>query len=215
MTRIRNKIFLTVVTVILFLCSASYGFAFSGKCIRVADGDTIVVLTGNDKIKVRLYGVDCPETDQRYGKKAKLFTSKHVLDRTLRIERKGKSYNRIVGIVNAKDFCLNSSLLKSGYAWHSTKYCKASFCQSWKSIELAAKRTFVGLWSDPDPIPPWDFRSKTSVKNNGGCFRGNIASKKFHRKGCKYFNCRDCSVVFKTSREAIKKGFVACRICMS
>jgi len=112
MTRTRNKILLTAVAVILFLCSASYGSTLSGKCIRVTDGDTIVVLTGNNKIKIRLYGVDCPETDQRYGKKAKLFTSEHVLGKTLRIEKKGKSYNRIVGSVYAKDFCLNSSLLK-------------------------------------------------------------------------------------------------------
>jgi hypothetical protein len=67
MTWIRNKFFVAVVTLILFLCSASYGSAFSGNCIRVTDGDTIVVLTGSYKIKVRLYGVDCPETDQRYG----------------------------------------------------------------------------------------------------------------------------------------------------
>ncbi len=73
MTRTRNKILLTAIAVILFLCSASYGSTLSGECIRVIDGDTIVVLIGNDKIKVRLYGVDCPEIDQRYGKKAKRF----------------------------------------------------------------------------------------------------------------------------------------------
>jgi micrococcal nuclease len=116
MTWIRNKFFVAVVTLILFLCSASYGYAFSGKCIRVTDGETIVVLRGNDKIKIRLYGVDCPEIDQRYGKKAKIFTSEHVLGKTLRIEEMGKFYNRIVGIVYANDFCLNSTLLKSGYA---------------------------------------------------------------------------------------------------
>jgi len=100
-----------------------------------------------------LYGVDCSETKQKYGKQARQFTSRHAMEKTVRIEEKGSSYNRVVGIVYIKSLCLNSELLKSGYAWYVPKYCRASFCQSWKSIELAAKRTSAGLWSDLDPVP--------------------------------------------------------------
>ncbi len=212
---IKNKIF--ALTVIFFLLFTSHCFCLSGKCIRVIDGDTIVVFSGNKKIKVRLYGVDCPETKQKYGKQAGQFTSRHAMEKTVWIEEKGSAYNRVVGIVYIKSLCLNSGLLKSGYAWYAPKYCRGNFCVTWKSYALLAKKESAGLWSDPDPVAPWDFRvgkTKTSVKHNDGCFQGNTSSKKFHRQGCKYFNCQKCSVVFKTLRETIKKGFVACRIYM-
>lgn len=48
---------------------------FSGIVVDVSDGDTITVLTPDEQqVKVRLYGVDCPEKKQPYGGKAKAFT---------------------------------------------------------------------------------------------------------------------------------------------
>lgn len=216
MTEIKGGIFLTAVMIILVIFFVSYGFAFSGKCIRVTDGDTIVVLADNKKIKIRLYGVDCPEMKQKYGKQARQFTSSHAKGKTVQVKQKGESYNRIVGIVHADDLCLNSELLKSGHAWYSSKYCRETVCTAWKAYELTAKRMGRGLWSDPDPVPPWEFRAgKTgkSIRNNNGIFSGSITSKKFHCKGCKYFNCQQCSAIFKTSEDAVRKGFAPCGIC--
>jgi endonuclease YncB( thermonuclease family) len=48
---------------------------FSGKVIRVIDGDTISVLKDKEPVRIRLYGIDCPEKKQAFGKKAKQFTS--------------------------------------------------------------------------------------------------------------------------------------------
>jgi endonuclease YncB( thermonuclease family) len=35
---------------------------FSGKVVGVHDGDTITVLRDRTPVKVRLFGIDCPET---------------------------------------------------------------------------------------------------------------------------------------------------------
>ena len=44
----------------------------TGKVIKVADGDTIIILTfDHQQIKVRLHGIDCPEKTQDFGTKAK------------------------------------------------------------------------------------------------------------------------------------------------
>lgn len=60
---------------ILLLCLAATAFARSeieGKVVRVADGDTITVLApGNQQVKVRLYGIDCPERKQAFGQRAR------------------------------------------------------------------------------------------------------------------------------------------------
>ncbi len=46
-----------------------------------------------------------------------------------------------------------------------------------------------------------------------GMFRGNVQSRIYHNAGCRYFNCKNCTMVFKSAGEAQKAGFRACRIC--
>jgi len=48
---------------------------FTGQVVGIVDGDTIDVLHNGKTERVRLYGIDCPEKKQPYGKKAKWFTS--------------------------------------------------------------------------------------------------------------------------------------------
>src|SRR5271157_2734981 len=48
---------------------------FAGKVVGVSDGDTITVLRDRTQVRIRLYGVDCPETGQDFGSRAKQFTS--------------------------------------------------------------------------------------------------------------------------------------------
>ena len=64
-------------TILIFLISflfSSYSYAFEGKVILIADGDTITVLHDGEKEKIRLYGIDTPEMKQSFGKEAKAFT---------------------------------------------------------------------------------------------------------------------------------------------
>ena len=60
----------------LFLLTApALAADWQGQCINVADGDTITVLTAeNQQVKIRLYGIDCPESGQDFGNRAKQFT---------------------------------------------------------------------------------------------------------------------------------------------
>jgi hypothetical protein len=48
---------------------------FSGKVIGISDGDTITVLRDRSPVRIRLHGIDCPETGQDFGARAKSFTS--------------------------------------------------------------------------------------------------------------------------------------------
>lgn len=44
-------------------------------------------------------------------------------------------------------------------------------------------------------------------------YHGNIQSHIYHRQGCRYFDCKACSAVFKTREEAEKSGFRPCKVC--
>ena len=83
---------------ILFFSSAAY--VWDGKCVGVADGDTITVMHYARGGRIRLYGVDTPERGQNFGKRAKQFTSDMVFGKIVTIEPKDTSrYGRTVAMV--------------------------------------------------------------------------------------------------------------------
>jgi len=134
---------------------------WSGKVIGISDGDTITALHNGKGERIRLYGIDTPEKGQAFGKKAKQFTSSMVYGKTVDIEAKDiDRYGRTVGMVYVNGESLNEALVNNGYAWVYRKYCKEVFCNDWISLESAARYGKIGLWSAPNPIPPWDFRHK-------------------------------------------------------
>jgi len=66
---------------------ASLRGKWSGKCVKVADGDTITVQQNTKNVRIRLYGIDCPEGNQDFSKEAKQFTTKMVLDKIVELNR--------------------------------------------------------------------------------------------------------------------------------
>ncbi|MGO9370697.1 MAG: Ada metal-binding domain-containing protein [Syntrophobacteraceae bacterium] len=44
-------------------------------------------------------------------------------------------------------------------------------------------------------------------------YHGNVHSRVFHRPSCRYFNCANCTKVFKTREDAIADGYRPCRVC--
>ncbi|MDR1674972.1 MAG: thermonuclease family protein [Tannerella sp.] len=62
---------------LLTLSLAINAQTIAGKVVRVADGDTFTLLDeSNNQVRVRLYGIDCPEKKQDFGEKARLETGR-------------------------------------------------------------------------------------------------------------------------------------------
>jgi len=134
-----------------------YSSQISGKVIKVYDGDTIQILThSGDKIKVRLYGIDCPEKAQPYGNDAKNLLSFLTNNNIVRVgyDKKGR-YGRIIGKVYCNNVYVNKRLVKLGLAWHYKQYSKD---KDLAKAEAEAKRDKMGLWKQNNPIPPWAWR---------------------------------------------------------
>ncbi len=151
----KNRI-LNLILIIL-LTSFVQTNIFHGQVVRVVDGDTIVVLnTNNQQVKIRLEGIDCPESNQDFGAKAKKYTSDLCFGKQVRVVESGNDrYGRTLAFVYVNDICVNEELLKAGLAWHYKKYNQAEYLAQ---LEWNAKKRKLGLWSFNNPIAPWEFR---------------------------------------------------------
>ncbi len=84
-----------------------------------------------------------------------------VYGKTVKVDvRDVDRYGRYVALIEVDGQVLNEALIKKGYAWVYRKYCKADFCEDWLFIESLVRGHKVGLWSEPGPMPPWEFRYK-------------------------------------------------------
>jgi micrococcal nuclease len=161
-----------ILFVLLFFITPSY--AWTGKVVGVTDGDTIKVLQDGKQIKVRLYGVDTPEKAQSFGRKAKKFTTNFAANKIVDVKPIDTDrYGCTVGIVTVYGRSLNKELVRNGYAWVYKQYCKESFCSEWLKIEGIARKAGAGLWIEPKPIPPWDWRrAKKNKRKSSPAFFG-------------------------------------------
>jgi micrococcal nuclease len=159
----RNLLILCLVLLLPTLC-----FGWSGKVVGVADGDTITVLDTRDQnfikaVKIRLYGVDSPEKAQDFGNKAKQFTSDLVFGKNVEVDEITTDiFKRTVAKVTVEGKSLNEELLKAGFAWWYVQYAKGE--TRYKELEEKARQEKIGLWSHPDPTPPWLFRKEKKKK---------------------------------------------------
>ena len=99
-----------------------------------------------------------------FGTKAKQFTSEMVFGKIVEVESiEQDRYGRTVGLVKIDGKILNEELIKAGMAWVYTQFCKRPVCREWKELETRAKTERRGLWADPHPLPPWEFRRQKRV----------------------------------------------------
>lgn len=58
--------------ILLYSPLTSIAKTFSAKVVRVIDGDTVQAYDGATNTRIRLYGIDAPESKQAFGQKADL-----------------------------------------------------------------------------------------------------------------------------------------------
>lgn len=136
---------------------------FTAKVIRILDGDTMEILYKNKPIKVRLSHIDCPEKrgSQPFGKNAKKALSDLCFRQNVTVY--GEKYDRnkrlIAIVVNQKEQIVNQEMIKRGMAWHFKRYSKDLL---YAKLEQEARKNRVGLWRDPNPVAPWEWRKPKS-----------------------------------------------------
>lgn len=156
-----------ILYIALFLCS-SYLLAQTpknnnklilGKVVAITDGDTFKLLTQDSTLyRIRIANIDCPEKKQPFSTRAKQFTSDQIFGKQLNVKVQSKDrYGRLIANVIYDDSLnLSKELLKNGMAWHYVRYSNDDTLQL---LEDEANKNKVGLWQDPNAIPPWEWRS--------------------------------------------------------
>ena len=140
---------------------------WQGRVIKVHGGGDILVLHTDDNrnLTVRLYGLDCPEPDQPFGHAAGSMTEALVIESgrpvTVLEERRDFSGQMLVTVVLYDGTTLNDRLLLAGLAWIYPKHCvNAQGCQNLLRLQERAKLERRGLWSQENPIPPWQWQGQ-------------------------------------------------------
>lgn len=125
---------------------------FMAVVIEVVDGDTVKV----PGYTIRLYGVDAPEKDQPFGPQATRCLERLVAGRLVQVLPKGEDrYGRLVAVLVVGDQEVNQALVVQGCAW---AYPRTG--REYQDEEELARLQGLGLWSQPDPIPPWEWREQ-------------------------------------------------------
>ena len=85
------------------------------------------------------------------------------------VENRGKEYSiklemqdekgrdRHIAFVYVDGICVNKELLKLGLAWHYKRYDSSP---ELAQLEASARKEGKGLWSQQNPVAPWDYRKK-------------------------------------------------------
>ena len=157
---------------LLALCNGAGAADLFGKVVGVADGDTITILDESHRQhRIRLSGIDAPERRQAYGDRAKQHLAALVADKAVHVSwDKRDRYGRIVGRVllsvceRARCRYDDAGLeqIRAGLAWHYRRYARdqpPAERVEYAAVEQQARDRREGLWREPDPVPPWAFRS--------------------------------------------------------
>ena len=135
------------------------------KIVSIPDGDTLNIINGNNKkVKIRLYGIDAPETTQKYGQASRDYLRKIVKNKRLTYKIRSKDdYGRVVATLYGDDNDLNYEMIKAGYAWHYKHYNNS---KKYAKAEENARKQKLGLWKGKNPQAPWEYRRENKQDND-------------------------------------------------
>jgi len=162
----------------LALTTVAGADTLTGRVVAITDGDTLTVLDAKfQQHKIRLIGIDAPESEQPFGTRSQQHLSALVFGRQVTIDYDEQDqYGRTLGkvFVNGQD--INLQQVQAGMAWHYKAYQSdqaPADREQYAAAEITARKASLGLWSDPDPIPPWDWRkgerNASPSKSTPGC----------------------------------------------
>lgn len=157
---------LVLALLLLMAVDAFAGRILEGVVRAVYDGDTILLATREqDRMKVRLYGIDAPETampdrpGQPFGAVARRTLMYKIMGRPVSVEVMNiDQYQRVVAVIRYAGRDINRELVSEGMAWAYRQYLISPYASEYINAEEIARSRHKGLWRDPIPRPPWEFR---------------------------------------------------------
>lgn len=140
--------------------------AASGRVTGIADGDTLYVDIEGVSTRVRLAQIDAPEKGQAFGRRSEQSLRELVGKQTVTLRwSSADRYGRPLVQLVAGGVDVNAEQVRRGYAWVYRQYSDdAQLLQ----LEAAARQAGLGLWADPHPVAPWEWRRQRRAGETGG-----------------------------------------------
>ena len=160
----------------VFLFSLVQAKTIDCRVVAVHDGQTFTCLTQQEeRIKVNLSLVAAPKLDQPYGQEAKQALSAIILNQEVAVvvdKQNGQDFRGMVyfsistceGFI-LPDYCtrpvgiVNQLMPALGLTWYDNIVEENSFIER---AEQDARQARRGLWAQPDPVPPWEWKKTPS-----------------------------------------------------
>lgn len=158
-----------VATALLILSADAIALSYDARVTHVSDGDTVRATVAatcseiacpavGERLRIRLAEIDAPESDQPHGREATDSLSSKVGGRTVTVVQTDVDrYGRVVGNLIVNGVWINGWMVGEGQAWVYPKYAESPELYRWEDEARKAQR---GLWSQDDPIAPWDWRHR-------------------------------------------------------
>jgi len=192
----------------------------TAKVTRVVDGDTLVVNYKGAEEKVRLIGVDTPESvhpdvsrNVEEGITASNFTKDKLEGKEVVLEfdvQERDQYGRLLAYVYIDGIMFNKTLLEEGYAQVATYPPNVKYVEEFTEIQRTARENNKGLWNDE----AFNNEVVPEVKSSGN-YIGSLNSDKYHKPTCRHANNIKShnEIWFDTKDEATAAGYSPCGVC--
>jgi micrococcal nuclease len=213
----------------------------SATVTRVVDGDTLEVRIGETVEKVRLIGIDTPESvhpdaekNVPYGEISSAFTKEALQDKEIRLEfdvEERDRYGRLLAYVYIGGEMFNKTLIDEGHAMIATYPPNVKYVDLFTEAQTDAREAGKGVWaaepeaSEPEPAPApipesapeaaGGQQTDAPLAGEEAAYIGTTNSYKFHVRSCTWGKkiTENNAVYFNTRDEAIAAGFVPCKVC--
>jgi micrococcal nuclease len=124
------------------------------RVVTVHEGDRLTVYYDGRKETLFLKDVDCPDLKQPFGKQAKVATAAYVGNRevVIRALKRNKQGRTTAEVALQDGRIVAHELIKEGLAWSRPETVEG---RKLAEVEELARAERKGIWSDPNPVPPW------------------------------------------------------------
>jgi endonuclease YncB( thermonuclease family) len=147
-----------------FAAPTALGETISGQVVAVADGDTLTIVdAAKRQHRIGLAEIDAPERKQAFGTQSRQSLAQLCLEKEAKVETQGPGSNkRYIGRVTCDGVDAGAEQVRRGMAWVSAR--QTGPVSPLYELEAHARLRQIGLWADPQPVPPWEWRAGPRAK---------------------------------------------------
>lgn len=128
--------------------------------VGVSDGDTLKVRCPDQPQEtIRLERIDAPEKRQPWGERSRQALAALCFQIDAEIRREGRDrYGRTIASVSCRGEDASTAQVRAGLAWAYQRYKPGP---ELLRLQEQARGAGAGLWSDAQPVPPWEWRKRS------------------------------------------------------